>query len=72
MQRRHGITGLFGNTAVMASVVFRVLPTPQALPILEGQSSIFFEVAEATWKNSGNDVLGTRLEERLGGNQDER
>ena len=71
MRLLHGVTGLCGNTAAMASVVFRVLRTPQALPILEEQSSIFFEAAEATWKNSGSDALGIPREERLVGNQTE-
>jgi hypothetical protein len=56
----------------MVGVVFRVLLTPEALPILERQSSTFFEVAEATWKNFGSDVPGIPREERLVGNQHER
>jgi len=39
------------------------------LPILERQSSTFFEAAETTCKTSGSDVPGIPREGRLVGNQ---
>jgi hypothetical protein len=68
-QPRRGITGPFGNTAVTASVAFRVQVIPPESPTLTRRSSTCFAAIEVHCRNSGSGVHGTRQEESLAPNR---